>query len=341
MFNKILTPVDGTDISESILKNVAVLAGGLGAEVTLLSVIDPRHAEHTPDLWTHLDTGEVSTPSFQRFQEERHMAGSASSGGAAYASQVLDRAQAHLQKHLVELLPVVRGAGVEASAQVRFGYPAEEIEAFAQAGGFDLIVMATHGRNAVMRGILGGVADKVLRTSTVPVLVIKPEAETAEGDSGGFAFANILVPVDGSAHAESALPYVEDLAKTLGAKVTVLRVVPTGGPYTGLWDDARLMEAYPEVKEKASSYVDAIVSDLRKKGIAAEARVTEGLAAASVTQVADETAADAIVLAPKGLSGLSRVVLGSVTETAVRASHRPVLVIPPALAAEDLEEAGD
>ncbi len=61
-----------------------------------------------------------------------------------------------------------------------------------------------------------------------------------------------------------------------------------------------------------------------------------GLAGTAVITVADEVGADVIALAPMGLSCMSRVVLGNMTETAVRSSHRPVLVVPPAMAAEYL-----
>jgi len=335
MFKKILTPVDGTGFSESVLTGATDLAAKLGAELTVLSVIDPHLAEHTPDLGDHAEPGEVATPAFQRFLDERHTPTSGPTGGVAYASQVIDRAKVRVQKHLVELIPTVNAEGAVVVTEVREGSPAEQINLYAAAGGFDLIVMATRGRGALMRGLLGGVADKVLRTSSIPVLVIKPESENNGAQNLGLA--NILLAVDGTAHGEAPVAYVEDIAAILGSKVTVLRVVPTGGPYTGLWDDARLMDVYPEILTAAREYAEGVASKLRAKGIVAEARVVEGLASNVVIEVADEVGADLIALAPKGLSGLSRFVLGSVTETAVRHSHRPVLVVPPAIAAQDLD----
>jgi nucleotide-binding universal stress UspA family protein len=246
----------------------------------------------------------------------------------AYASQVLDRAKILLQKQLIDLFPTSQRGGVQVHSEVRLGYASEVINAFASGEEFDLIVMATHGRNAVMRGILGSVADKVLRTSTVPVLLVKPEAEGPEDRLPSFNSANILMPIDGSVQSEAALPYVEALASALGSKVTVLRVIDTGDPNRGLLED-RAEGVYPEIQERAANDAGAIVSLLREKGVVASAKIAKGSPADSVIEVANETDADLIVLSPKGLSGLARVWLGSVTETAVRTSHRPVFVVPP------------
>jgi len=56
------------------------------------------------------------------------------------------------------------------------GEPAAEIVEFAQQGGFDLIVMSTHGRTGIAHALLGSVAERVVRRSPVPVLTIRPES---------------------------------------------------------------------------------------------------------------------------------------------------------------------
>jgi nucleotide-binding universal stress UspA family protein len=57
---------------------------------------------------------------------------------------------------------------------VRTGHPASEIRRFSQEENVDLIVMATHGRTGVKHALMGSVAEKVVRLSTVPVLTVKP-----------------------------------------------------------------------------------------------------------------------------------------------------------------------
>jgi hypothetical protein len=75
MFKKILTPLDDTVVSQSILKYVASLAGRLGAEVTLFSVVDPRLEGYTSDPWTDLDSGDVATQSSERCQGDQQSTG--------------------------------------------------------------------------------------------------------------------------------------------------------------------------------------------------------------------------------------------------------------------------
>jgi nucleotide-binding universal stress UspA family protein len=341
MFKKILAPIDGTDLSESILGYVSELASKLDAEVTLLAVINPNRLEGTPHLSEKQPMAEVISGAPVLTYHES----AASHGGrtqhasyehrSGYASQVFERTALQVRSHLTELAETIRRSGASCEVEVHFGYPAEEILGYAAAGDFDLIAMATHGRNALARGILGSVADKVVRTATTPVLVLAPR-------SGGAierpVISRILAPLDGSPHAEGALTYVEDVAKALDASVTVLSVIPTGGPYTGWFAGARKVTIYPEIQEAAESYVGQFAERLRKEGIDAESRVTDGQVAQSVLSTADEVDAGLIVLAPRGLEGISRVWLGSVTEFAIRVSNRAVMVVPPALATAELSD---
>jgi nucleotide-binding universal stress UspA family protein len=72
---------------------------------------------------------------------------------------------------------VIRARGIEVTAEVRDGSPAAEILAFTVPG--DLVVMTTHGRGGIRRWLLGSVAEKIVRTASVPVLLIRA-AEQAD-----------------------------------------------------------------------------------------------------------------------------------------------------------------
>ena len=75
---------------------------------------------------------------------------------------------------------VLHEAGFKTSTQSGLGKPAEEIVNYTVQNGVDLIVMATHGRSGVTRWAFGSIADKVLRSSPVPVMIVRPE-ECKEG----------------------------------------------------------------------------------------------------------------------------------------------------------------
>ncbi len=68
---------------------------------------------------------------------------------------------------------LAKQAGVEAETVVLEGHPSNEIIEFAQKNGIDVIVMGTLGKSGLDRFLLGSVAEKVTRNSTVPVLVVK------------------------------------------------------------------------------------------------------------------------------------------------------------------------
>ncbi len=103
-------------------------------------------------------------------------------------------------------------------ARVVVGRPAEQIIQLAHS--VDLIVMATHGRSGVGRWVYGSVADKVLTGAPVPVLLIHVRPAQARPAQ---PLRRILIPLDGSALAERALPLASWLAQRAGAELVVIR----------------------------------------------------------------------------------------------------------------------
>ena len=91
--------------------------------------------------------------------------------------QMLQELAEQTDRHLAEWKDLARGRGVASVETAKsVGEPAAEIVEFAQQGGFDLIVMSTHGRTGIAHALLGSVAERVVRRSPVPVLTIRPEA---------------------------------------------------------------------------------------------------------------------------------------------------------------------
>jgi len=92
---------------------------------------------------------------------------------AAMLQPLRDRAQMYLDRQVEEF----RAQGLRAEAVVTVGEPASSILAYARAHGSDVIAMATHGRGGVSLVLLGSVADKVLRGSSLPMLLYSPGAK--------------------------------------------------------------------------------------------------------------------------------------------------------------------
>lgn len=137
---KILVPLDGSAGSEAVLPTVAALAQAEGTRVRLLHVARPAEAV--------VAGGRV----------------------IAYADQQMERiaheALVYLKRAAARLL------GIEAELVVQSGNPVEEIVREAESVGIDLIAMATHRRTGVTRLLKGSIAEKVERTTTIPVLLV-------------------------------------------------------------------------------------------------------------------------------------------------------------------------
>ena len=103
------------------------------------------------------------------------------------------------------------------------GSPAPALADYAREVGADLVVMTTHGRGGLQRVWLGSVADQLVRSLDVPVLLVRPE-EVAPVQRVP-ALEEILVPLDGSRWAEAALPSALGVATLFGARLLLVQVV--------------------------------------------------------------------------------------------------------------------
>lgn len=144
-WRKICCPVDFSEPSRAALQVAVDLARSFGAELTLF------HAYQLPG-YTLPEGSVVVSP---RMLEE-----------------LADRAEAHLAEWM-GLARSMGGADVKTAKAV--GEPALEIVEFAHAGGFDLLVVGTHGRTGLRHALLGSTAERVVRRAACPVLTVHPE----------------------------------------------------------------------------------------------------------------------------------------------------------------------
>jgi nucleotide-binding universal stress UspA family protein len=101
-----------------------------------------------------------------------------------FLDEVASGAEAQLRALLEEQLARVRPRLAKVEGVVRQGVPSHAILDVARARGADLIVLSTHGRRGLPRVFLGSVAEKLARTSPVPVLTIGSSAAAREQGSG-------------------------------------------------------------------------------------------------------------------------------------------------------------
>lgn len=157
---RILVPLDGSEFGEQVLPHATRLAALMGADVTLLSVLQPVLASVAIAPSPVVAPMAVPAPDDDVDEVQRGTLESA-----------LERAAGQL-----------RAQGVDAqTALVDGGQPAKAIVEYAQKHHVDLIAMTTHGRGALKRLVAGSVAQKVLRTSRMPMLMYRPRPASAAG----------------------------------------------------------------------------------------------------------------------------------------------------------------
>ena len=200
--------------------------------------------------------------------------------------------------------------------------PAEAIVETASNLESDLIVMGTHGRRGISHLLLGSVAERVVRTSAVPVLTVRADADIVlEGTP------RILVPHDFSDASVNALGRAAAWATALDAEMTLLHVVepvvyPEFYSVDVLSDD--LMERLVTRSEKALRSVAEELPGNVKSSVMVEV----GRAADTIVDQADPEHFDLVVMATRGLSGLEQILLGSVAESVLRRCQVPMLAVP-------------
>ena len=163
MYKKILVPLDGSKLAECALPHLEVLAKGCDTdEVVLVSVTERvqgyRVLEGTGQTIAGTTGGwmEPSQPRGQRLVPE-----------------ACGKKEKQAQRYLDRIAKMLTAKGLNVSTEVLLWKPAEAIVGYASQFGCDLIVMASHGRSGPSRWAYGSVADKVLRSSCIPVLMIR------------------------------------------------------------------------------------------------------------------------------------------------------------------------
>jgi len=173
--NKVLIPLDGSALSQQVLKPIQRLLHPAASELILLRVSDP------PAGLMPLPPRPVSlawtVPMYESLRDAER------ASHPIYASQAWASVCARLTDELAPLVHGLQESGFSVSVAVRFGDPVEEIVRFVQTEGVGLVAMATHGRTGLRRLVLGSVAEGVLHQLQVPVLLIRPFDHLASGET--------------------------------------------------------------------------------------------------------------------------------------------------------------
>jgi nucleotide-binding universal stress UspA family protein len=317
MFYRILVPLDGSLRAEAAIPVAARLARAshgtviLVRSVELPPVISPLGAPPAP----------VMTP--EPFN----------------GSERADEAARYLER-LASQKPL---AGLKTLTQVAEGPAVDSILALSQQERADLIVMCARGMRAYHRWKLGSVTQHVAHHAQAPVLVLN-ELTTGAPERQFATVRRALVPLDGSALAEAAIPAAIQLMAAQApdnGSLHLLRVVsPFAGEERGATQESVVAEANAYLQRLTERLTATPTEHLRLSvtaGTVVDADAASAILAAA--EPAGEPSGEAgerstigrdmIVMATHGRTGILRWSLGSITERVLQATELPLLIVRP------------
>ena len=298
----ILVPLDFSRASMQVLDYATALAKQFDAQIHLAHIQKPDEACEVP--------------------------------GAGHLMRECAESVSFLHDRLVGIHPQRGPQFWPENCHIRTGHAYQEICDLARELNTDLIVIASRGNTGLKRMVLGSTAERVVRLSPCPVLVVRQRKRKGRVDVGlaianrKVSIRNILVPVDFSPCSMAGAMYAAFLAKALDAKL-------------------RLFHAFqpppPVVVDRASASISSM-QDLNLKNARLDMEAfskldflsnvkcdTELRTGYPVDQICGETKGadvDLVVISTHGHSGFDRMLLGSVAEHVVRYAECPVLVVP-------------
>lgn len=288
---RVLLATDGSEEAVRAARTALALADELGAELHVVYV------GHLPPAF-YESMGAVT---LDRELEDR-MRGRAE-----------EEARTRLEE---QVQSIAADGGKVAQAHARVGRPDAQIVGLAEELDADLIVVGSRGLGPLRRALMGSVSTSVLHHAHTSVLV-------ARGEPVSFP-TKILVALDGSEEATAAVRTAARLASASELHVVhVGELMPVYHP-----ERHGYLTRYDTIHAEARRLLDEQVEQLRAGGVQiAQAHLQMGYPDREIVAIAEELGAGLVVVGSRGLGGMRRALVGSVSDSVVRHAHGPVLVV--------------
>jgi nucleotide-binding universal stress UspA family protein len=195
------------------------------------------------------------------------------------------------------------------------GNPAHAIADAAKE--FDLVVLTTHGRTGFSRFLMGSVAEKALRLTNIPVMVVEEKSSIKK-------IERILVTTDFSENSFKAFNHAVEIAKATGAQIDLVNILMREGFDTDAVIEADVKLRDKELTNLVNTYFAEVKDQAHPRTIVTFKSVHEAIAHES-----RENKHDLVVIATIGRTGLDYLMLGSTAASVVRHVSAPVLSVNP------------
>lgn len=296
---KVLLAVDGSVNSALAARTAAGLSAKTGSELHVVHV-----AYLVPPNWG----SEVSDLASRLYEESR------------------EEARQEAQRLLDEQVKKTEDAGRRVTkAYVKEGRPDEEIVQLAEEIGAGLVVLGSRGLGLLKRALMGSVSVSVVRHAHCPVLVVRGSGRESQDLPG-----RILLAVDGSREAKAAKETAAQISRAGGSELHVVFVLPTEQyvPRLGPEIPEDWKGSFERGQQRARAWLDQQAEQIEAEGsTVAGTHLALGRPQQEIVRLGDELDADLIVLGSRGLGGVRRALMGSVSDSVVRHSRCSVLVV--------------
>ncbi len=237
----------------------------------------------------------------------------------------------HARRHLSAIEAEHSAAGLEIRSQVLEGRPAEEIRDWARAHDIDLLVLGSHGESGWTEWSLASTARKLIEGTPGSVLLV-PAWSVQEPVKHDVTYNRVLVLLDGSRRAESALPAALGIARAHGSDVILLHVVPhpeRSCPCPLDEEEHELERRLIDRNSRAAQvYLEGIRKHVASEGIQVRALVTvDGDVRSEILRRAAADHVDLLVFSGHGSGGRAELPFGSVAAFLLEHATVPLLVI--------------
>ena len=290
LLNRVLVPVDFSDISEAVVNTAKFLGEKFHPKFYLLHVISPLIYVSTPESMV-VDV--IDAQIIEEIEEAKRKS----------AENLLNNYKEQLKEFEVDTI-------------IDIGNPADIILEKEEELNVDLTILGGHQKGLVERILLGSTSEAVVKHSKKPVLVIKGHALTK--------LERVVIAYDFSETADSMLQYAVEFLKPFQSKIFLLHVEEE--------IEIPILEKLginiiPQVRKKKKEKLDHVRELFEKNNLSAEVvYIEERDPVEGILEFLQKGDYDMIMVANKGLSGLKRILMGSVSLEVLRKSHIPVFV---------------
>jgi len=306
----VLMTVDNSSESQTAVSLLQSIRLPMGSSLFLLHVIEPKK-------WMEGIEGKSMI-------HLRSILSSAKSKEVDKAWQFINKAAESVRKPKLNVIPLVRD-----------GIPGGEILSAIEKHRIDLVVLGTRGRTGLKRFLLGSVSEWVLTEAPCSVLIVRKKAGSVMKKSKSL---NILIGTDGSVDGNAAIEFVRQLKFPESSHVTVCHVLEQQDSLqaelsarltvTGSSNLKKLGTKIRQVREDdGNTLLNASVRRLNRRGLPVEKKLAHGHPADQMLTLAQRKKTDLLVVGSRGMTGLRRFFLGSVSHKLVQHAPCSVLVV--------------